>query len=153
MLISINLNVDNGGTPITTFSLEVIDSAALSGVFTVVTNYDGVSSQYTLDVATDTFLVPGVIYDIRVRPLNLIGYGDYSTHLRQALVALPLAPLNLRRVETQCSNKVITVTWDQVQDGLSPGGIIRGYNLYMANDTAGSYQLVYNGTDRPLVRT
>lgn len=45
------------------------------------------------------------------------------------------------------------MTWDQVTDGIVPGGVIRGYLVYMANDTAGQYNLYFNGTDRPLIRT
>ncbi len=36
-----------------------------------------------------------------------------------------------------CSKNQITLTWDSVIDGVAPGGIIRGYYVYMANDTAG----------------
>lgn len=153
MVINLNLDVENGGTMITLYEIEVKDSANLAAPWTPVTNYDGVSPSYTLHVATDTFLIPGTIYDIRFRAKNLIGYSDYSDYLRQALNSIALAPANLRRVEKQCTKSQIVVTWDQVADGIMPGGEIRGYFLYMANGSAGSYYMVYNGTDRPLVRT
>lgn len=118
-----------------------------------VTSYDGISQTHTLDVSVDTFLVPGIIYDIRISAQNLIGSSEYSDHLRQALSALPISPINLRRVETSCTKTQIAITWDPVVDGYIPGGIISGYMLYMANGTSSNYYLIYNGTDRPLIRT
>jgi len=81
--------------------------------------------------------VPGIIYDFRIRARNNIGFGEYSDYLRQGFNALPAAPINLRRVEYMCSKNQITLTWDPIPDGNAPGGIIRGYYVYMANDTAG----------------
>jgi hypothetical protein len=92
-----------------------------------------------------------VIYDFRIRAKNNIGFGAYSDYLRQGFSALPAAPVNLRRVESVCSKSQIAIKWNAITDGIKPSGIIRGYMVYMANDTEGLYNLYYNGTDRPLI--
>ena len=104
-------------------------------------------------MSVDTFILPGTIYNVRIRAKNAIGYSDYSNYLRRAFNALPIAPINLRRVESACTKTQITITWNPVADGIAPGGIIRGYKLYMANGSAGSYYQIYDGTDRPLITT
>lgn len=92
-----------------------------------------------------------MIYDFRIRAKNLIGFSAYSDYLRQGFSALPGAPVNLRRVESVCSKSQIAIKWNPIADGIKPSGIIRGYMVYMANDTHGLYNLYYNGTDRPLI--
>ena len=82
MVMKFNLNVDNGGTPISLFELEAKDSANLVGSFVKIASYPGFVQTHTLDLLVDTQLTAGVIYDFRFRAKNLIGYSVYSDYLR-----------------------------------------------------------------------
>jgi hypothetical protein len=103
MMLRFNLDVNNGGTPILNFEIEARDSANLGGSFVKISSWDGISQTHTLNALVDTQLIPGVIYDFRIRARNNIAFGVYSDYLRQGFNALPVAPINLRRVEYMCS--------------------------------------------------
>ena len=59
------LSVENGGSPITTYSVEINDGTD-SGPFSVVGTYDGVSVSITLN-RVSLSLTTGTIYKIKVR--------------------------------------------------------------------------------------
>jgi hypothetical protein len=54
MVMKFNLNVDNGGTPISLFELEAKDSANLVGSFVKIASYPGFVQTHTLDLLVDT---------------------------------------------------------------------------------------------------
>jgi len=54
MVLKFNLNVDNGGTPISLFELEAKDSANLVGSFVKIASYPGFVQTHTLDLLVDT---------------------------------------------------------------------------------------------------
>lgn len=54
MVLKFNLNVDNGGTPITLFELEAKDSADLLGSFVKITSYPGDAQTHNLNLLVDT---------------------------------------------------------------------------------------------------
>lgn len=68
MNIALDLNVNNGGSPVLWYELE-IDDGTSTGVFVNVTSYDTVSSSHTLDSIIDN-LVSGAIYNLRFRAAN-----------------------------------------------------------------------------------
>lgn len=99
----------------------------------------------------DTYLVTGTIYQFRFRAVNALGNSDYSSYLYVALTDSPAAPSTITRVDSSSSKTSIAVDWSAVSDGTSPGGLITGYKLYMANGSAGTYYLVYDGSNLPTI--
>ena len=117
-------------------------------------SYDKLSSSYTFDqTTTDPYLVTGEIYVFRFRARNAIGYSDWSTYLKSAMVAVPGTPTNLRRTESGTTKTQLVIQWDPVADGAAPGGTISGYKLYMATGLAGGYVMVYDGIGLPTIKS
>lgn len=150
----LNLLVDNGGLPITSYTLEIKNENDPLDVFNPVASYDNQSPSIKLDQATtDSFLVTGRIYLFRFTATNSRGTSEPSDVIKVALTNVPGIPQNLRRLETGSTKTSIAMTWDPVADGTTPGGLITGYKLYMANGTISGYQLIYDGTGLPTITT
>ena len=106
--IDLELNINNGGTPITLYELEINDGT-LNGAFTPVTSYTQ-TSEFIIDKTAEG-LTTGLIYKIRFRARNLIGPGEYSNTLYVALNDIPVTPLVPSRNEDSTTKTQIAVTW------------------------------------------
>jgi hypothetical protein len=92
-----------------------------------------------------------LIYRIRVRAKNVIGYSTYSTELLVALSALPLKPATPYKIALLTTKYQIGVEWAKNADSIGPGGLISGYKLYMAEGLSLPFHEIYNGTGFPTV--
>lgn len=98
LVIAMNLNVDNGGSPILDYTLE-IDDGTLSSTFNTYASYTGILSTHTFNQLTDS-LTTGKVYRLKIKARNALGSSDYSNILTVALTNAPLAPATLTRVES-----------------------------------------------------
>lgn len=57
----------------------------------------------------------------------------------------PVAPTSLVKVENLSSQTVITVSWTAIPNGISPGGDILGYKLYVTNPNTSEHWLAFDG--------
>ncbi len=96
-------------------------------------------------------MIAGLIYKLRFRARNSIGYSAYSNTLKTALIAKPATPSTPLRTDSSSSKTSIAIDWQTVADDASPGGLITGYNLYMAKGISGSYTLIFNGQGYPTI--
>lgn len=133
--------IDNGGLPLTGFKLEGTDDVSLG--FTIFASYLGTAS-HTLTVASDS-LVEGKIYTLRWFAQNAKGDGTRSDEILVALVDQPSAPALLWKHESLSSQTAITVEWQPVTAGVSPGGNILGYKLMVKNPNTSITETVFNG--------
>jgi hypothetical protein len=67
------------------------------------------------------------------------------------MIGKPAIPATPTRISSSSTKTYIGIDWSTVADGTSPGGTIIGYKLYMATGLAGSYNLVYDGTNFPII--
>lgn len=72
-----------------------MDSGVLGSAFTMITNYDGTSSTYT--VTTADGLTSGTKYTFITVASNIVGDSDSSPEVRFAAAAVPSQPAQLRR--------------------------------------------------------
>jgi hypothetical protein len=88
---------------------------------------------------------------LRFKATNALGSGTYSNILKIAFIAPPEATYAPIRVDSASSLTSIGVDWYPLVDGPNAGGLITGYNLYMAVGVSGSYRLAYNGNGYPTI--
>lgn len=88
MILDLNLNVENRGTEILKYEISVSTDGL---TYSVILSYDGISPQHTLNSLVDS-LTTGLIYRVRMRAENAIGWGEYSPDLLAALTGPPLTP-------------------------------------------------------------
>ena len=88
-----------------------------------------------------------MIYNLRFRAQNAIGWGNYSDSLTIALVSLPLKPVMPFRDEILSTKTSIGVRWQAVLDGPGSGGYVKGYRLYSAVGPSAAFSLLYDGAD------
>jgi hypothetical protein len=149
------LDVANGGATVTRYDLEVNAGGKTNDVYTVLASYDGTAAlqTHTLDSTTDS-LTFGTIYKLRFRAVNVEGAGDYSDTVLVALSALPTTPTALTRVEADCTETSIAVSWAAVVPAPEfPGNAISGYRLYAARDQSNIYTMIYDGVGYPQITT
>ena len=125
--IKLNTNVDSGGSVVTQYILQRNEGTAGSA-FTQVSTYPSGSLSHTVSIANDG-LVAGKIYTFRWYAVNAFGSGEYSNELTVALSAYPVATAQIRKVMAISSKTSISLSWDPVTPGASPGGDILGYVL------------------------
>jgi hypothetical protein len=114
--------------------------------YDVLTNYDGQSDSFELDVFRDE-LQSGQIYRLRYRARNSIGWGEYSSDLLAAITAPPIQPNQPVRVDSLSSKTSIAIKWDAVSDNFGEDGArVTGYRVYMATEF-GVYTMVYDGRE------
>jgi len=97
MEVAFDLSVNNGGSPIDFYELQINDGTDIEPSI-LVTTYDGISTSHILDDLNDP-IVDGGIYKLRIRAHNARGYGEWSTTLRAGVTPKPTAPAALSRVE------------------------------------------------------
>jgi hypothetical protein len=141
LIVDLNLNVENRGSPIVEYELSLSTD---SQTYNTITNYDGFSSQFELDLYKDS-LEMGQIYRIRLRARNAIDWSDYSYELLAAMTAVPLIPSTPIRNELLSTKTSVAFSWTQTADNSGEmGAKITGYRVYMAKDY-GKYVMVYDG--------
>jgi hypothetical protein len=134
--------IDNGGLPLTAFKLE--GYYEVSSGFTEFTSYTGAAS-HTLTV-TDDGLIEGKIYTLRWFAVNAKGEGIRSDEILIALVDQPSAPTLIEKIGSLSSQTAITVQWSSVTPGLTPGGDILGYILYVNDPNTSITTTVFDGS-------
>ena len=75
--------------------------------------------------------------------MNQIGWGEYSSHLLQAITQPPVAPDQPLRLDSLSSKTSIAIKWTFVSDNADftqEGGRVLGYRVYMAQE-AGLFTL------------
>lgn len=132
--------IDNGGLAILTYVLEI--SEYLQNNYSVVVGYNGQQS-YNLTVADG--IVEGRIYSVRWFATNLNGQGIRSEEVIISLMDRPQAPINVWKVVELSSQTAITVAWTPVPSGISPGGDILGYKLFILNSITGEQWIAFDG--------
>jgi hypothetical protein len=124
---------DNGGTPITTYSI-LSDSASNGATFTTLVASTGVVNSLTI-----TGLTADSVYQFKVQATNVIGLGDLSAAsagIRAA--AVPYAPGIPTKVSASTSS--ISISWTvPTFDG---GSAITNYYVYISPTASTSYTLL-----------
>jgi len=57
----------------------------------------------------------------------------------------PVAPTNVWKVVSLSSQTAITIAWTPVSSGISPGGDILGYKLFVQNSVTGESWIAFDG--------
>ncbi len=94
----------------------------------------------------DDDLIPGLIYTFRWYAINAFGSGQLSNEITVALAAFPVATTAITKNMATSSNTSISVSWNPVTSGASPGGDILGYALQVVDSLNGSSWTAFNGT-------
>lgn len=124
--------IDNGGLTILSYYLEI--SEYLQNNYTTVVGYNG---QQTYNLTVVDGVIEGRIYSVRWFATNLNGQGVRSEEVIVSLMDRPLAPTNIWKVVSLSSQTAITIAWTPVPQGVSPGGDILGYKLFIQNSYTG----------------
>lgn len=77
--------------------------------------------------------------------VNAKGEGFRSDEIRVALVDQPAAPSSLTKISILSSQTAITVEWSAVTPGVSPGGDILGYILFVTDPNTSVTTTVFDG--------
>lgn len=134
---------DNGGSSITSHELYIDDGAA--GAFSKVTSYDGSATSFTILQATETALVSGRVYRVKLRAVNVVGSSEFSGITSAALAALPAQANAPARVTALSTESKLVLQWTPPSSSDSPGGDIIGYRLEMDDGRGGEYSVIYDG--------
>ena len=111
----------------------------------MLSNYDGSSDNYLLDLNNDG-LEAGQVYRIRLRAQNSVGWGQYSYDLLAALSSEPQVPEVPTRDENLSTETSIAIYWNPTPDNQElNGGKVTGYNVYMAQGN-GLFKVVFRGS-------
>lgn len=89
-------------------------------------------------------LTTGLVYTFKWRALNSIGYSDFSEEVSVALSDPPAKPSAPTLYQAWSSKTNLYIKWAQVSDGLSPGGLINGYQLWMDDGKGGDMTIIFN---------
>ncbi|XP_072180136.1 fibronectin type-III domain-containing protein 3A-like [Diadema setosum] len=123
----------NGGAPITEFSIEMTAADSMP------TEVHRASAEITECPVGG--LLPGRVYDFRLRSSNRVGYGPYSEPLRVSTGAGPPdAPTDLSA--TCVTTSVVTLSW---QKPCCNGADITEYRVEKASEN-GTFSLAYSGS-------
>jgi hypothetical protein len=142
--VTLNLNVENHGTEILEYQIQVSTDGL---TYTPIPSYDGHSPLHTLERTLDTLLT-GQIYRIRLLARNAIGWGLPSSDLLAAMTRTPLTPDAPTKDLTLSEKTKIAFTWPAVNDNAGQdGGRVTGYRVYMAKDTDGAFVQIFDGKD------
>lgn len=112
------------------------------------TSYDGYSKTFTIDKTTETYLVSGLTYRLRLRAVNDVGASDWTGTESIALAALPPQPSAPVR-DSSTSDSRIVVSWTAPTTADSPGGDVIGYKLEMDDGLGGNFTVLYDGYNSP----
>lgn len=152
-MITINLDIENGGTPITDYYLEINAGGLNNDAYHELSTYISGQQSHTLDLTLDS-LTYGSIYKLRYRVRNSEGFGEYSDATLVALNSLPGSPPAPLRVESGSSETSIAISWEDMSpDPELDGNQIVGYRVYAAKEQSNIYNLVYDGTGYPQIRS
>lgn len=148
LIISMDLNVDNGGSSITGYKLQINDGTTADPSIDIA--YDGSTPTKTLNQVTHS-LTTGKVYKIWIIATNIIGDSTPSNTLTIGLIQKPATPSIPVRVDSSSTETSIAVDWTQVADHTGPAGLIKGYKLYMAVGPSSSFTIVYDGSNNPTI--
>lgn len=143
--LNFDTNVDNGGSPITLYTLEM-NTGTTGSAFSPVASYASGSLTHTLTTATDN-LVSGKIYTFRWYATNVIDDSDVSDETSAAVTASPIASTLVFRNMAYSTQTSMNIEWNSVSDGTSPGGLITGYVLTVKDCHNGTTWDAFNGVD------
>ena len=125
LILDLDLTSNNMGDAITTYTLYINDGAG-GNAYTAVASYSTGLAQHTLNDVTDS-ITAGAIYRLKFSATNSIGESELSDALYASMVAEPVAPTSLVKVDATSSETSITLSWDPVADSAGTGGVISGY--------------------------
>ena len=100
---------------------------------------------HTLTAAADG-LIAGYVYSFIFAATNAIGNSQGSSIVSFALVDPPLAPSIPVVMPIFTSMTQLAVQWGQVAPTQTPGGLVKGYVLYMLDPLVGAYIKVFDGS-------
>jgi len=108
-----------GGSDLLEYELW-IDGGELNTVFEKVTSYSGSPSSliHTLEKDTDS-LTPGLLYSIKFRARNAVGYSTYSDILRVGLGDEPPSITGLTADIENCGPSFVAMSWPRVSTPLA----------------------------------
>jgi hypothetical protein len=142
--------LNDGGAAITDYELWV-DQGTSGSTFSQLTNYvySTYRLEYDIDPVVESFTL-GKFYTFKYRARNMIDYSDYSNELIVPYVGAPDTPTSVTLVEA--TKTTIEVRWAAETSTNPPAGDIIGYKLYRDDGLGGSYSLIFDGTNYPLLR-
>lgn len=141
--MGLDTNVDNGGSVVTSYQLEVNQGTPGSS-FVPVTTYVSGSLSHTVSISNDN-LVAGRFYIFRWYAVNAFGSGERSNELTVAFSAYPLATPAINKIMSLSSKTSISLTWNPVAAGAAPGGDILCYILVAKDILNGTVWTPFNG--------
>lgn len=145
VLLTLDISVDNGGSAITAYVLQVATGLGSSS-WSDVTDY---TSGNTAVTVSDTFVDAGEIHKFRFYATNAKGNSDYSDEL--VVAATPLPDANAMTLAKASGTETsITISWSDLSDGTAPGGTGLGYILSMTNLDTSATTEVFNGVEAGL---
>ncbi len=128
---------DNGGSPLITYTLGLLDVQASSETYTTIS-----SSAYTY---TFTSLTPGYQYQIRIKSTNLVGDSEFTSYIVTYAGTEPTSPGII--TFTGSTRNSLDLQWSALTSDDTGGTAlnpisITSYNLYMDNGYNGDFELL-----------
>jgi len=125
------------------------NAGGTSTTYTLVSTYDGSSSQHTMSVGADS-LVAGQIYKFKYKAVNAFGDSDFSDECDGGVSSFPATPTAPTKVAADSGETYITLAWTTSADTELP---VIGYILNMDDGYGGDFSVIYNGKNYPNVLT
>lgn len=141
--LGLDTNVDNGGSIVISYNLE-INGGIAGSAFVSVTTYQSGDLSHTVTILNDA-LVGGKIYTFRWYAVNLFGTGERSNEVTVALAPYPLATTSITKNMALSSKTSLSLTWSPVTAGATPGGNILGYILKAKDILNGTVWTAFDG--------
>jgi hypothetical protein len=125
-----------------------VDEGAVNTEFSLVSSYSGSIATLThvLTPAGDS-LTLGLIYSLKFRSLNPVGYSAFSEVLRVGLGSEPPAITTLRPNIQDCGPSFVAMEWDSVTDALSLS--VLGYVVQMIDPISDEWVDVLDASQDP----
>lgn len=145
IVLALDTSVDDGGSPVTGYTLEKADGVS-GTVWTSVASYT--SGATTATVVSSDGIVDGGIYKFRFFATNDQDDSIYSDEVVVSSSNLPDASgVTITKDSTTGSKTSITVVWSDLTDGTAPGGTVLGYILTAKDLATGESWEAFNGQD------
>lgn len=151
LTLKFGTSYSNGGAEITSYMIQVDKEDGIGYVNLSTYTASTTTQVLAINSLNPSDLQPGSIYRFRSFATNSAGFTSYSLELRIAAAELPAQPLSAPVwVKDISSLTSIAVNW---QDVVSTQIATTGYKLFRDGGNNGNYSLIYDGTNKPGLRT
>ena len=148
IVLSFSRSIDNGGSLITTYELEV-DGETISDYDFSADGYSYTVDRTTLTLSNVT-LTTGNTYRFKFRAVNANGPSAWSQPTSVAFAPLPASPSGLARSSSGNSETSISLIWNEITGETLP---VIQYVLYSNDGTSSDNKEIYRGSSTHFILT